>query len=165
MFHFGFTDLIYACDFTVFRDVILAQESDKEEMISKYFSYIAASEIFAIYYNPHLLLFFVVKELDYFHVIFLINESLHSLIPFLLFFCCHFLSLFLLVLLHLVLYFSLKYWKQSPETGLSKPKAAAVKSFFKSAALVAFSGLSSRALDLCLIHCFYKKCIKFQWKV
>lgn len=40
---------MYACDFTVFRDVILAQESDKEEMISKYFSYIAASEIFTVY--------------------------------------------------------------------------------------------------------------------
>lgn len=55
---------MYACDFTVFRDVILAQESDKEEMISKYFSYIAASEIFTVYCNPHLLLFLMAKKLD-----------------------------------------------------------------------------------------------------
>lgn len=137
-------------------------------MISKYFSYIAASEIFTIYCNPHLLLFFVAKELGCFHLIFLINESLHPLMLFLLFFCCpvlDLLSLFLLVFPELILYFSLKYWKQSPETGLSKPKAAVVKSFFKPTALVAFSALSSCTLNLSLIHCFCRKCIKFQWKI
>lgn len=54
LFHFGFTDLIYACDFTVFRDVIIAQESDKEEMISKYLSYVIASLIqLLVKYLPH----------------------------------------------------------------------------------------------------------------
>lgn len=33
---FGLTNMIYAYHFTIFRDVILAQELDKEEMISKY---------------------------------------------------------------------------------------------------------------------------------
>lgn len=165
MFHFGFTDLIYACDFTVFRDVILAQESDKEEMISKYFSYIAASEIFTIYCNPHLLLFFVAEVLISIWFFSFFNPFTTLILSH---FCCpvlDFLSLLLLVLPHLVLYFSLKYWKQSPQTDLSKPKATAVKSFFKSTALVAFSGLFSCPLDLSLINCFYRKCIKFQWKI
>lgn len=52
LFHFGFTVLTFACDFTVFRDVILAQESEKEEMLSKYFTYTSTGEIFTIWHNP-----------------------------------------------------------------------------------------------------------------
>lgn len=60
-------------------------------MLSKYFSSIAASEIFTISHNPHLLLFLITKEMNYViisPVIFLTNEVPHPLIPFLLFFCC-----------------------------------------------------------------------------
>lgn len=43
---FGFFYLIYCCGSVVFRDTILAQELDREEMISKYGSCKTARKIF-----------------------------------------------------------------------------------------------------------------------